>query len=409
MRKRIAILNLVLILCVSASAEDWPQFLGPRRNGESASAINLSWPKEGPAVVWQMKVGEGFSTPVVADGRLIVFHRVGNQERLDCVESRTGKPIWHYEYPTEYQDDFGRGNGPRATPAIADGRVFAFGAAGMLTCLNVTNGAKLWAVDTEKELGAGKGFFGMACSPLVEGTALLIDIGGRKGAGIVAFDAASGKVLWKSGSDQASYSSPLAATINGKRYALFLTRNFFTALEPATGKSYFQFPWQPAIQASVSVATPLMIGDLVFISASYGAGAAVLKFKEAGPEKLWSGDDILSNHYATSVHHNGFLYGFDGRQEQGCNFRCVELKTGKIRWSQGRFGAGTVTLVGNHLLILTEKGELICAPATATGFKPISRAQILPFGVRAYPAIADGLFYARSGEKLVCLDLRKPN
>src|SRR5206468_3050411 len=126
MRKRIAILNLVLILCVSASAEDWPQFLGPRRNGESASAINLSWPKEGPAVVWQMKVGEGFSTPVVADGRLIVFHRVGNQERLDCVESRTGKPIWHYEYPTEYQDDFGRGNGPRATPAIADGRVFAF-------------------------------------------------------------------------------------------------------------------------------------------------------------------------------------------------------------------------------------------------------------------------------------------
>ena len=150
-----------------------------------------------------------------------------------------------------------------------------------------------------------------------------------------------------------------------------------------------------------------MIGDLVFISASYGAGAAVLKFKEAGPEKLWSGDDILSNHYATSVHHNGFLYGFDGRQEQGCNFRCVELKTGKIRWSQGRFGAGTVTLVGNHLLILTEKGELICAPATATEFKPVARAQILPFGVRAYPAIADGLFYARSGEKLVCLDLRK--
>src|SRR2546425_5225230 len=119
-------------LIFNIRAEDWPQFLGPRRNGESASAINLSWPKEGPTVVWQMKVGEGFSTPVIADGRLIVFHRAGNQERLDCVEARTGKPIWHYEYPTDYQDDFGRGNGPRATPSIADCQVFAFGAAGML-------------------------------------------------------------------------------------------------------------------------------------------------------------------------------------------------------------------------------------------------------------------------------------
>ena len=174
-------------------------------------------------------------------------------------------------------------------------------------------------------------------------------------------------------------------------------------------KIYFEFPWQPAIHASVSAATPLVIGDLVFISASYGAGAAVLKFKESGPEKLWSGDDILSNHYATTVHHDGFLYGFDGRQEQGCNLRCVELKTGKIRWSLDRFGAGTVAVAGNDLLVLTEKGELIGAPASPSEFKPVARAQILPYGVRAYPAIADGLLYARSGEKFVCLDLRKPN
>jgi hypothetical protein len=109
------------------------------------------------------------------------------------------------------------------------------------------------------------------------------------------------------------------------------------------------------------------------------------------------------------VHHDGFLYGFDGRQEQGCNLRCVELKTGKVRWSQDRFGAGTITQARDHLLVLTEKGELICALATPREFKPVARAQILPFGVRAYPAIADGLFYARSGEKLVCLDLRASN
>jgi len=406
MQRRTA--TILVLLALTAHAEDWPQFLGPTRNGVCPSAVKLQWSKEGPAVLWQMKVGEGFAAPVIADGRLVIFHRSGDKERLDCLEARTGKPIWHFDYPTDYEDDYSRGNGPRATPSIADGRVFAFGPAGMFTCVNFTNGAKLWSIDTQKDLGASKGFFGMVCSPLVEGRAVLMNIGG-KGAGIVAFDAASGKVLWKAGNDEASYSSPIAASFNGKRYALFVTRKFFTVLDPGTGKAYFEYPWQPAIQASVSAATPLVIGDLVFISASYGAGAAVLKFKESGPEKVWSGDDILSNHYATSVHHDGFLYGFDGRQEQGCTLRCVELKTGKIRWSQDRFGAGTVMLTRDHLLVLTEKGELLCAPATPTEFKPLARAQILPFGVRAYPAIVDGLFYARSSEKLVCLDLRIPN
>jgi len=388
-----------------ARAEDWPQFLGPTRNGVYPSSLNLKWPKEGPKVLWQMKVGEGFSAPAIADGRLVLFHRVGDKERLDCVDARTGKAMWNYEHPTAYEDDFSRGNGPRATPAIADGRVFAFGPAGMFTCVNFTSGVKVWSIDTQKEFSAGKGFFGAACSPLIEGRAVLMNIGG-KGAGVVAFEAATGKVLWKAGNDEASYSSPVAATINGKRYVLSLTRKFLTALDPSTGKTYFDFPWQPAIHASVSAATPLVIGDLVFISASYGAGAAVLKFKESGPEKLWSGDDILSNHYATSVHHDGFLFGFDGRQEQGCNLRCVELKTGKVRWSLDRFGAGTVTLAGKDLLVLTEKGELIAGPASPSEFKPVARAQILPYGVRAYPAIVESLFYARSSEKLVCLDLK---
>lgn len=394
-------------MTVVAHAEDWPQFLGPTRNAVYAGTnISVKWPTEGPRVIWQMKVGEGFAAPVIADARLIVFHRVGAKERIDCVEARTGKAIWQHEYATDYEDDFGRGNGPRATPAIAGERVFTFGPGGILTALSLTDGSKLWSIATQKAFGASKGFFGMACSPLVEGKAVLLNIGGKVGAGIVAFDVASGKALWKASDDEASYSSPVAATITGKRYALFLTRNFFTALDPGSGKMFFAYPWQPTIHASVSAATPLVIGDLVFISASYGAGAALLRFKEAGPEKVWSGDDILSNHYATSVHHDGFLYGFDGRQEQGCNLRCVELKTGKVRWSMDRFGAGTVTLAAKHLLVLTEKGELIAAPATSIEFKPVARAQILPFGVRASPAIADGLLYARGPEKLVCLDLK---
>jgi hypothetical protein len=200
----------------------------------------------------------------------------------------------------------------------------------------------------------------------------------------------------------------VAATINGKRQALVLTRDELVSIDPANGKILFQFSWRPAMNASVSAAVPLVVDNQIFLSASYGAGALLLRVNNDTPEKLWSADDVLSTHYATSVHHNGFLYGFDGRQEQGCNLRCVELKTGKVRWSRDRFGAGTILLAGDQLLILSERGELIRALATPTEFRPSARVQILPVQVRAHPALANGLFYARSTSKLVCVGLRAP-
>lgn len=398
----------ILGLSLSAAVADWPQFLGPNRDGSVSSPTgSIGWPKEGPRVLWQTNVGEGFSAPVIAGKRLVIFHRVGEKERLDCLESSTGKPLWSFGYACKYSDNYSRGDGPRATPAIADGNVYSFGADGNLHCVASADGKPIWSISTKEQFNPSKGFFGVACSPLVEGKAVLLNIGGKDGAGIVAFDKADGKVLWKATDDQASYSSPITATISGKRRALFLTRNYFVGLDPQNGKVWFQFAWQPTIQASVSAATPLVISNLVFISASYGAGAAVLTLTDAAPQKVWTGDDILSCHYATPVHHKGFLFGFDGRQEQGCNLRCVELKTGKIRWSLDEFGAGTVTLINDDLLVLTEKGELICAPADPAGFNPKARAQILPSSVRAYPAFAEGRLYARSHDKLVCLDLTK--
>jgi outer membrane protein assembly factor BamB len=277
----------------------------------------------------------------------------------------------------------------------------------MLHCLDLNGGTKLWSVDSRKQFHARKGFFGIACSPLVEGRIVLLNIGGADGSGIVAFDKMTGKVVWRATEDEASYSSPVAATINGKRQSLVLTRDELVSIEPANGNILFQFPWRPAMNASVTAAVPLVVDDLIFLSASYGAGAVALRVSNDKPEKIWSADDVLSNHYATSVHHDGFLYGFDGRQEQGCNLRCVELKTGKIRWSRDRFGAGTILLAGDQLFILSERGELIRAPATPTEFKPSARVQILPVQVRAHPALANGLFYARSTAKLVCVDLRR--
>lgn len=407
---RLPLLSALISLTVlSALASDWPQFLGPNRNG-TYSGTNLaeSWPKEGPPILWQKQVGQGFSGPVVADGRLIILHRLQDRETVECFDALTGKQLWSHDYPTGYRDDFGFDEGPRATPAIAEGRVYTFGAEGMLHGLELDTGKKLWSVNAKDQFMAPKGFFGIACSPLVEGQVVLLNIGGAKGSGIVAFDKMTGKVLWRATDDEASYSSPIAATINGKRQALFFTRERLVSVDPANGGVLFQFPWRPAMNASVSAAVPLVVDDQIFLSASYGAGAVLLRVGNDKPEKIWSADNLLSNHYANSVHHNGFLYGFDGRQEQGCNLRCVELKTGKIRWSRDRFGAGTIMLAGDQLLILSERGELIRAPATPTEFKPSARVQILPVQVRAYPAMANGLFYARSTAKLVCVDLRRP-
>ena len=402
-------LTVFVMLAASPAlrAADWPQFLGPHRDGTTTETnLSAAWPKEGPPVLWQKSVGQGFSGPVVAGGKLIAFHRVADQEIVEALDAKSGKALWKAEYPTRYRDDFGMEEGPRATPAIAGDSVFTFGADGMLSAWKLASGDKLWSVDTRKQFNAGKGFFGPVGSPLVDGNAVILNVGGIPGAGIVAFDRTSGRVLWKASDDEASYSSPVIATLDGKRRLLVVTREALIAANPADGKIWWRYPWAPPMNASVSAAVPLVIGDEIFLSASYGTGATLLRFKESGPEKIWSKDDVLSNHYATSAHHNGFLYGFDGRQEQGCTLRCVELKTGKIRWSEGGLKAGTVMIVNDQLLVMTERGELIRTPASPEKFKPTDRAQILPFTVRAHPALADGLFYARSKDKLVCVDLR---
>jgi outer membrane protein assembly factor BamB len=403
---------LIVLILTPAAAGDWPQFLGPTRNGVYAGPpLTASWPKDGPPIVWQRKVGQGFSGPAVASGNLILFHRPDDKETIECLDANTGKTLWTFDYPTAYRDDFGFDEGPRATPAIADDRVYTYGAEGVLTCFDLASGKKIWGIDAKKEFHAPKGFFGIACSPLVESNAVILNIGGSDGAGIVAFDKLNGKILWKATNDQASYSSPVAATIHNRRYLFVLTLANFVALDPANGKILFQYPFRPPIRSSVTAAAPLVIDDTIFLSASYGLGAALLKITPDGPKKIWSGDDILSNHYATCVHLNGFLYGIHGRTDPGfeppASLRCVEVKTGKVRWQQDAFGAATLTLAGDQLFILTEKGELIRAPATPSSFKPLDRAQVLSTQVRAHPALANGLLYARSKDKLVCLNLQK--
>jgi outer membrane protein assembly factor BamB len=393
-------------------AGDWPQFLGPHRNGVyDGVELAQDWASGGPHVVWQKSIGHGFSGPVAAEDKLILFTRQADQEIVTCFNARTGDSLWTFAYPTAYEDDFGFDNGPRSTPAISGGRVYTLGAQGGLHCLDLATGKAVWSADLQKEFQAGKGFFGIACSPLVEGDSVLLNIGGSQGAGIVALGKADGKLRWKTSQDEASYSSPVCASINGRRYALFLTREGLVALDPADGQTRFQYSWHSRNRMSVNAATPLVIGDEIFVSASYGTGAALLRLQGRDLEKVWAGDDRLSNHYATSVAFKGFLYGIHGRTDPGFSptpqLRCIDLKSGRVAWQTDSIGAASLILAGGRLLILTAKGELVLANASAESFQPQARARIFPDEVRAFPALAEGLFYARSKDQLICVDLRR--
>jgi outer membrane protein assembly factor BamB len=400
-------LVLALALGVHAIAADWPQVLGPGRNGTySGPPLSETWGGAGPRVVWRRQIGQGLSGPVVVQNRVILFHRVSNREVVEAIDAASGKTQWQYAYPTSYRDDFGFDEGPRAVPVAANGAVYTFGAEGQLHAVDLASGMKIWSEDTMRRFGVPKGFFGAAGSPLVEGGRVIANVGG-KNAGIVAFDAKTGKVLWTVTDDGASYSSGIGATIAGRRYVVFLTRNGLVGLDPASGQVRFERPWRARQAASVNAATPVIVGDSIFISAEYGPGAGVLRFDGSKLTDVWSSDEALSNHYATSVYAGGYLYGFHGRQEFGQSFRAVEFQTGKVRWSQDRFGAGSVTLAGNRLLIVRENGEMVLAAASADGFTPVARAQILPATVRAYPAIDDGMLYVRNDDTLACFDLRR--
>jgi outer membrane protein assembly factor BamB len=394
-------------LVFPAAAGDWPQFRGPARDGTSPEkGLLATWPAKGPPLVWDLKVGEGYSGPAVAGERLILFHRVENKEVVECLSAVDGKKSWKYAYATTYQDQIGKGDGPRSTPVISGKWVYTLGAEGLLHCFELASGKKVWARALNKEYKVKQNWFGVGTTPLVEGGLVILNVGGE-GAGIVALAADTGKEKWKATTDDASYASPVAATIDGARQVIFLTRAGVVSLNPKDGKVRFKKPWRSRESASVNAASPVVVKDLVFVSASYETGALLLKVGKDRAREVWKSDEVLSCHYETPVYHDGFLYGFDGRQENGARLRCVELKTGKVRWTKEDFGCGSMILADKKLIILTEAGDLVLAEPTPAGYKERARATVLTGPCRAPIALANGRLYARDAKRLVCLDLKK--
>ena len=411
--------HLRLIICIFAFvlsnsaiallAADWPQYLGPNRNAiYPDKALTKTWPDDGPKVVWRKKdIGEGLCGLVVNGEKAILFHEIARQDVIECLNAKTGRSIWSNQYPTSFSDSLGSGGGPRATPAIIENKVYTMGAQGMVVCTDMTSGKTIWQVDAQKKFRAPNGFFGMACSPLIEGNALLLNIGGENGMGIVALNKINGKLLWKTLDDEASYSSPVMTTLQGKRRAVFFTRSGLAIINPIDGNIDYQQRWRSRIHASVNAAAPLVVADQIFITSSYNTGALVIKSTKERYKKIWSNDTSLSSQYASVMHKDGFLYGTHGRADIPPTpaLRCIELATGKIRWSEDRFGDCQMILCGDRLAALMENGELVLGQISPNGWKEISRAQVVGSEARRQPALANGRLYVRSKNQISCLEV----
>jgi outer membrane protein assembly factor BamB len=389
-------------------AGDWPQVRGPRQDGTSdETGLRTAWPEKGPPLLWEKEVGQGYSAPVVTGDRLILFHRVGDTEVVVCLGAKDGKGLWKFAYPSTYEDDFNKGNGPRSTPVIAGGRVYTLGAEGELYCLELATGKEVWHRSLGKDFQVPRSFFGVGTSPVHEGKLLLVNVGAKK-AGIVAFHDDTGKTAWTATDDGASYATPVVATLGGARTAVFFTRQGVVLLDPRDGEVRYQKRWRSRMEASVNAASPLVVGDLVFFSACYDTGALLLRVRKDRVEEVWNGEDSLSNHYNTSLCYQGHLYGIDGRQESGARLRCVELKTGKVRWTQEGFGCASMILSEGRLIALTERGDLVLVEATPAAYREKARAAVLgALPCRAEIALAHGLLYGRDQRKLACWDLRR--
>jgi outer membrane protein assembly factor BamB len=392
----------------SARGGEWPQILGPKRDGKAAGEKLLeSWPAGGPKVLWRQKLGSGYAGVAVAGGKTIAFHRVGDVERIEAFDAASGKSLWKADFPATYRGGIDADKGPRCVPLVADGSVYVFGAAGDLHTVALADGKKHWSRSLYADYDGDEGYFGAGSTPILVGGKLIVNVGGR-GAGLVALDPATGKTAWKATDEAASYSSPAAVQLGGKEQAIFITRYNCVLADPASGKTATLLPFGKR-GPTVNAATPLVFGGTLFLTSSYGVGAVAAKLQSATPQNLWADDNTLSSQYATPVESGGLLYGIHGREDVGtAELRCVEAATGKVRWSQPGYGVAHVILADGKLLIQTAEGRLALAPAAASQSRELAAFQLTPEPTRALPALAAGRLYVRTGSELICVQVGAP-
>jgi outer membrane protein assembly factor BamB len=399
---------LLLAAAASARADDWPQWLGPTRDGISAEKV-APW-KETPKVVWKESAGEGHSSPIVAGGRLYLHEKVAGKEEEAVVarEAASGKEIWRESYPrAPFESMFG--HGPRATPIVSGDKLITLGVTGVLTCWEAATGKKVWQTDTLKEFGAKNLMFGVSCSPVVEEGLVIVNVGGA-GASIVAFKRDSGEVAWKVLDDKASYSSPVVTGRGAERQLIVLTQKELVGLSPSDGKLFWSYPFVDKLSESSS--TPAMVGGLVIASSvTGGSGCVRLSAKDGQPaiEEAWKNAQL--NCYISTPMPVGKdrVYMVTGKLKRppSATLRCVDSTNGKELWNKpdvGFYHASLIRTGDGKLLMLDDNGALEMLEPNDTEYKELAKSKVCG-PTWAHPALAGGRLYVRDHADLVCLQL----
>ena len=393
-------------------AGEWSQFLGPQRNGVSTETGLLeAWPQAGPREVWRVAGGVGMSGLAIRDGRLVTLVQRDGKQWLVAHDAQKGTALWQTELAPEYRNPMG--DGPRGTPTIAGDRVFAFTGEGILAAVNFADGKLLWSHDVTAELNGEPAEYGMACSPLVVGELVVVSIGAPR-ASVAAFDAASGKRVWKAGDDPAGYSSPTLLTLGGRKQIVATTGVSVLGLAPQTGAVLWRYPFETNFNCNI--AEPLAVDGRVFISAGEDHGSVLLALApdgdQFGVDEVWSSlgpKSVLRSEWQTAVLLDGYLYGMDNLGGAGpiTHLTCIKADTGERAWQKPRFGKGNLIAADGKLFLSTMKGELVVLRATPEKFDELGRSLVLG-STRQAPALAGGLLYMRDNAEIVCLDVRRP-
>jgi outer membrane protein assembly factor BamB len=431
-------------LAANAKMHDWRAFLGPNLNATSNETPLLKKFGPGaPALVWEVPKGEGYAAPAIVNDRVLLFHRVENEEVIECLQAETGQRFWKFAYPSSYRDRYGFNTGPRCQP-VSDGEwVYTLGAEGKLHCLKLTTGRVLWKRDILREWNLKPNFFGVGATPLLEGDKLIVNVGADNGPCVAAFDKRSGKMLWGAGKEWGpSYASPVAATVHDQRRIFVFAggesdppSGGLLCINPQNGKVEGQFSWRGERYESVNASSPVVIGNQVYISECYGAGGVLLDVLPDGSlREVWKNQN-LQVHFMTPIYKDGYLYGVDGHGPGNAPLVCIEWKTGKEMWRAEPIweeaianptkrgpkvwksipGLASLLLVDGLCLMQSDSGHLVWLDLNPQGYKELERVQL--FNARetwALPSLSRGLLYIvqnnaaedETPPRLLCYDLR---
>lgn len=426
-------------LTASTVQADWPEILGPNRNGHTRTNVDFRDHGETPPKLkWELDAGQGYAGAAILGGQVALFQREDSQDIVRLVSLADGTELWRTSFSATYQRGIDSDTGPRCVPQITKDSVVVYSAGGVLHCMARSDGKKRWTRALRKEFGAEDGYFGAGSTPLIVGNSVIVAVGGRKKAGVVAVNLADGKNLWQSTDADASYASPIlidSTARPGLKTVVVPTRLATYGLDPRNGDVRWQFPFGQR-GPTVNAATPIEIpqGQL-FFTASYGIGFVIAKPDPEGVRILEKGDSI-SSQYATPVAVQNWIFGSDGREDGGFpSYRCIDATTGQSRWveagvpichtialdpkgtsdpNKSSVGDSNGTVAGEgaaatELLLVGLDGRLWYCPASPDGFRPHWKTALPTGTYRALPALSDNLLVVRtsvgSNSKWYCFEL----